>query len=94
MPTNLWPLCFFFFIFIVVTFFAPESSSQEKISLFNNEVWNRVNPDFIEQHKFKGDSSDNNVLIEKKVRFIYLVPQDRVVRDDYKAAIADAALHL
>jgi hypothetical protein len=33
-------------------------------------------------------------MVTGKVRFIYLVPSDRSVRADYKAAITDAALHL
>lgn len=74
--------------------FNSETLSQENLHDFENEAWNKVSPEFIKKHVNKDSFGDNSSLTTKKVRFIYLVPQDKVVRDDYKTAIADVALHL
>lgn len=60
---------------------------------FQNEAWNKADNNFVEKHS-KGPASEGAEMTTRKVRFIYLVPSDRSVRPDYKAAIADAALQL
>jgi hypothetical protein len=62
----------------------------------HNEIWGREDPAFISRHSSRQTESamPESVLVDKKVHFIYLVPQDRAPRDDYRAALTDAALHL
>ncbi|MCA1623023.1 MAG: hypothetical protein LC768_04915 [Acidobacteria bacterium] len=84
-------------------FFAqtqPEKKSEIKPNnpndLFDLEVKaSDIEPEFLRKWSYKPDDlQPSKSLIQKQVRIVYLVPSDRVIRDDYKAAVADAILHL
>jgi hypothetical protein len=94
MLKNLKRFRFIIYLLVFFAFSAAEISAQKTPSVFQNEIWNNADAEFVERHNFKGAPDASDAFAGKKVRFIYLVPQDRPVRDDYKAAIADAALHL
>jgi len=56
-----------------------------------------INPEFLRKWNYNHNVPSQQPqaeTIQKQIRYIYLVPSDKTVRDDYKAAIADAALHL
>lgn len=87
---SLNPILFWFFLTLLVTSISFGQKTVPNPSRdFSREIYGKEDTDFIRQHQSKGIETPS-----KKVRFIYLVPQDRPIRDDYKAAIADAALHL
>ena len=75
------------FLFTAITF--GQIASPDRSGDFSREIFDKADKAFIEQHQAKGIETPG-----KRVRFIYLVPSDRPIRDDYKAAITDAALHL
>lgn len=102
MPKNLKHFRFYFRIHfrllvalsMFFAFSAAPNYAQKSSAVFSNEAWIDADAEFIERHSFKNAPGDHGARAGKKVRFIYLVPQDRSARGDYKAAIADVALHL
>lgn len=85
----------------VTKVFAQTKSSKNseiKSGNLNNDPFSwemkpeDANPNFVQ--KWSHDSDSLALINQKQIRFIYLVPSDKPVRDDYKAGIADAALHL
>jgi hypothetical protein len=55
-----------------------------------------LSQDLIREFSSPKNSEKNNysLLNVKKARFVYLIPSDKTFKEEYKAAIADAALHL
>ncbi len=51
-----------------------------------------IDPEFFRKWTF--DPNTQVITNQRKVRIIYLVPSDKNVRDDYKAALTDAALQI
>lgn len=65
---------------------------QKPDDVFKTE-W--IAPEIIERFSIqKTPQMQPELLTEKKVRFVYLIPADKTYKEEYKAAIADAALHL
>ncbi len=80
----------------------PSRSSEIKFDNLNRNPFSweikpdDINPQFLRKwdYNFNVPSLQSQESNTQQIRFIYLVPSDKPVRDDYKAAIADAALHL
>lgn len=81
-------------------FAQTKSSENPKIKsgnlnddLFSWEIKSKdIDSDFLRRWSY--DPNSQSLTNQKQIRFVYLVPSDKTVRDDYKAAVADAALHL
>lgn len=75
-------------------------NSQDKLKSrddpFSGEIKiEQINPQFLRKWNHSPDAfQPDDSAAQKKVRIIYLAPSDRLIRDEYKAAIADAAIHL
>lgn len=92
---NISPLLrrivFFSLAFVCLcTSIAAQDKSMRRKEAFHNEAWEKADPDFLKKHSATGPATEGTGT----VRFVYIVPNDRSPRADYKAAVADAALHL
>lgn len=89
------------------TVYVPAQTSPPKNSEVNSGNQNKDpfsreikpsddNSEFLQQWSYKPNASlqPEDSAAQKQIRMIYLVPSDRVVRDDYKAAVAEAILNL
>lgn len=83
--------------------FAQTSSSQTSTSktgdvnsLLQDEIkTNQINPEFLRKYDRSSNAlQPDGSTVQKQVRMIYLVPSDKFIREDYKAAMADAILHV
>ena len=81
----------------------PLNKSEEKSENLRNDPFSweikptDINPEFMLKWDYYYNPSTSQSLQQttaQQIRFVYLVPSDKNIRDDYKAAIADAALHL
>ncbi|HMT06661.1 MAG TPA: FG-GAP-like repeat-containing protein [Pyrinomonadaceae bacterium] len=79
------------FLILAILALADSSVKAQKSHRFANEAWNKVGLDFLKAHQLGVPEATSTT---KRVRFVYLIPQDKTFRPDYKAAIADVALHL
>lgn len=84
-------------ILISYSVYAQERPSENSRMFDSEKLFSKemskigVNPDFLQKWNLENKTSSQT---QKQVRMIYLVPSDKTVRDDYKAAIADAILHV
>jgi len=72
---------------------SEQNSDKFKKDPFSWEIKpSDIDPEFIRKWTF--DQNTQAITNQKQVRIIYLVPSDKNVRDDYKAALTDAALQI
>jgi hypothetical protein len=70
---------------------SRQNTAQGRSELFPSELNpESVDPEFIRRYSSPARSEG----IQKQVRVVYIVPSDKAISDDYKAAITDAILHL
>jgi len=81
-----------------------QSNTHQASDPFASEIFQRGNPKFIRDHSFdnpkfrkrqeanpaRGEAAEDT----KEVRMIYLVPRDKAPREKYRAAMANAILHV
>ncbi len=77
-------------------------NSETKLNNLNDDPFSweikpgDIDPEFLRRwdYNLNAPSSQSQENSTQQIRFIYLVPSDKTIRDDYRAAITDAALHL
>jgi len=76
---------------------SEQNSDKSKQDILSWEIKpGDIKPEFSQRwdYEFKRPAQELQQDVTKQIRIIYLVPSDRAIRDDYKAAATDAILHL